>query len=390
MYGALTLSLPFAPAVLAFLHSQTKLLLNMKMNCFETWAFLKEKKKHRHHHREACETAPHRETLTDLERLIWLPVNCLPFVNLLHRYKVLKEIAHLHSEIASLNAASEEQDAKIQKLDNLKTKFQNEKVWSAMLESAPQFVLQISIVIKKYLSGDLNDLYDPVTIFQICTSLMSVLMTTAGLITELPISGKVPQRSLVFTYAQIFPMVTLAVTPRLCTIAVIGSFATLENWVFYVSSFLLYSFCHSICCLLERLKRQGKNSHQAFIGYVTSLIAPCTILNLTSNFIVWTSLSSSVLLSIGLGSMLVFANYQPSMIFESDPSSCDSWTDTSYEEKTDVLEYYCMVLIPLLLFSNFIYYFIRKLVTKMNRCHLSIYLYNESQIAVGPKARNFR
>ena len=106
---------------------------------------------------------------------------------------------------------------------------------------------------------------------------------------------------------------------------------------------------------------------QGFTGYVTSLIAPCTILNFTSNYIVWLSLSSSVFLSIGLGSMLAIANYQLSMIFESDPSSCDSWTDTSYEEKTDALEYYCMVLIPLLFFSNLIYFFIRKLVTKMNR-----------------------
>ena len=106
---------------------------------------------------------------------------------------------------------------------------------------------------------------------------------------------------------------------------------------------------------------------QGFTGYVTSLIAPCTILNFTSNYIVWLSLSSSVFLSIGLGSMLAIANYQPSMIFESDPSSCDPWTDTSYEEKTDALEYCCMVLIPLLFFSNLIYFFIRKLVTKMNR-----------------------
>ena len=77
-----------------------------------------------------------------------------------------------------------------------------------------------------------------------------------------------------------------------------------------------------------------------------------------TNFIIWTSLSSSVLLSIGLGSMLAIANYQPSLIFDSS---------TSNTTLTEALEHYCMVLIPLLLLSNLIYYLINKLVNNMNK-----------------------
>ena len=84
------------------------------------------------------------------------------------------------------------------------------------------------------------------------------------------------------------------------------------------------------------------------------------------NFIVWTSLSSSFLLSMGLDSMLHIANYQPSMIFESDTSNT-TLTEALFEEKTNALEHYCMILIPLLLFSNLIYYLIRKLVDNVNR-----------------------
>jgi len=281
----------------------------------------------------------------------------------------------LHKEIGGLKDLSVK-DTKNEGLDKIKSDFQNEKVFPAMLESAPQFILQLSILLKKYYSGDVDDLTDSVTILQIGTSVMSVLMTTSGLITEMKIRrGRLytltliaPRRSLYFTYGQIFPLVTLAVTPRICTIAAIGSFATLENWKFYFLSFLTYSTLHGICYFGfgKRLKKQKKigKATQVLIHYFTSLIAPCNILSLKSNFIVWTSLSSSVLLSMGLGSMLAIANYQPAMIFDS--STSNTTLTEAFEKNTNALEHYCMVLIPLLLFSNLIYYLIRKLVDNMN------------------------
>ena len=108
-------------------------------------------------------------------------------------------------------------------------------------------------------------------------------------------------------------------------------------------------------------------------GYITSLIVPCNILCFKSNFIVWTSLSSSFLLSMGLDSMLHIANYQPSMIFESDTSNT-TLTEALFEEKTNALEHYCMILIPLLLFLNLIYYLIRKLVDNVNKNLTLIFL----------------
>ena len=286
----------------------------------------------------------------------------LPFVHLIDKYKTLKEIISLHKEIASLKD-SKVIDKKNEKLDEIKSDFQYMKVFPAMLESAPQFVLQLSILAKKYYIGGAGDLYDPVTILQIGTSVLSVLMTTSGLITEMKIDNdETPRRSLWFTYGQIFPLVTMAVTPRLCTFAAIASFATLENWIFYFLSFLTYSTLHGICCFGfgKRLKKQGKlvDFTEMFVLYFTSLIAPCTIWSLKSNIIVWISLFSSVLLSMGLGSMLAIANYQPSLIFDSS---------TSNTTLTEALEHYCMVLIPLLLLSNLIYYLINKLVNNMNK-----------------------
>ena len=318
-FGALTLSLPFMPAICMFL----------LLPCAGKGVF-----------KAAFES--------------------LPVVHLFNKYKALKEIITLHKKIASLKD-SKVIDKKNEELDKIKSSFQDEKVWPAMLESAPQFVLQLSILVKKYYAGDADDLTDPVTILQIGTSVLSVLMTTSGLLTEMTIEYyKTPRRSLWFTYGQIFPLVTMAVTPRLCTIAAIASFATLENWIFYFLSFLAYSTLHGICCFGfgKRLKKQWKLAVAAVFGYFTSLIAPCMVFYLKSNFIVWTSLSSSVLLSIGLGSMLAIANYQPSLIFDSS---------TSYTTLTEALEHYCMVLIPLLLLSNLIYYLINKLVNNMNK-----------------------
>ena len=335
-YGALTLSLPFAPSLAWFIY-----------DCSQRKDFIRTR-----------------------------VMKSLPIVHLFFNYQKIRQFAPIHQQIESLKP-SKEKDAKIQELDKLKSEFQFQKVFPAMLESAPQFILQLSILVKKYYSdGDLVVL-DPLTILQIATSMTSVLMTTSGLITEMtiikvgrlnsisnlnPITRIIPRRTLCFTYGQIFPLVTLAVTPRLCAMAAISSFATLENWKFYLGLVLSYMIFHGICCFgfAQRMKKQRKivSRFAVFVGYFTSLIAPCRILSLKSNFIVWSSLSSSILLSIGLGSMLTIGCYQPEMIFD------DSKT---HEEKTKALQYYCIVLIPLLLLSNLIYYLIRKLVAKMNR-----------------------
>ena len=336
-YGALTLSLPFAPSLAWFIYdcSQRKDYIRTRV------------------------------------------MKSLPIVHLFFNYKVIRQFAPLHQQIESLKPGSKEQDAKIQELNKLKSEFQFQKVFPAMLESAPQFILQLSILVKKYYSGDLDDVYDPMTILTIGTSVTSVLMTTSGLITDMtiikvgrlnsisnlnPITRIIPRRTLCFTYGQIFPLVTLAVTPRLCAMAAISSFATLENWKFYLGLVLSYMIFHGICCFgfAQRMKKQRKivSRFAVFVGYFTSLIAPCRILSLKSNFIVWSNLSSSILLSIGFGSMLTIGYYQPEMIFDGSKT---------HEEKINYLKYYCIVLIPLLLLSNLIYYLIRKLVAKMNR-----------------------
>ena len=198
-YGALTLSLPFAPSLAWFIYdcSQRKDYIRTRV------------------------------------------MKSLPIVHLFFNYKVIRQFAPLHQQIESLKP-SKEKDAKIQELDKLKSEFQFQKVFPAMLESAPQFILQLSILVKKYYSGDLDDVYDPMTILAIGTSVTSVLMTTSGLITDMtiikvgrlnsisnlnPITRIIPRRTLCFTYGQIFPLVTLAVTPRLCAMAAISSFA---------------------------------------------------------------------------------------------------------------------------------------------------------------------
>ena len=137
-YGALTLSLPFAPSLAWFIY-----------DCSQRKDFIRTR-----------------------------VMKSLPIVHLFFNYQKIRQFAPLHQQIESLKPGSKEQDAKIQELNKLKSEFQFQKVFPAMLESAPQFILQLSILVKKYYSGDLDDVYDPMTILTIGTSVTSVLMTT--------------------------------------------------------------------------------------------------------------------------------------------------------------------------------------------------------------------
>ena len=156
--------------------------------------------------------------------------------NMIFNYEMTKKITRFeenHKVQKKLEECQRDTEA-------IKTEFQSFKIYAGMLESAPQVILQFSILLKKLYYEDFLDLFDPIIWLQISSSLISVILTTSGLIAEMPfLVGKetrVPFRDLYFTYGKIVPLMSFAVTPRLFSIAATFSFATLEDAPFYVIS----------------------------------------------------------------------------------------------------------------------------------------------------------
>ena len=89
-------------------------------------------------------------------------------------------IANDHKKLETVQSEEErkqihqEINQELTEIDETKTELQKFKIYAGMLESAPQVVLQLSILLKKIYNEDTDELYDPIVIFQICSSIGSV------------------------------------------------------------------------------------------------------------------------------------------------------------------------------------------------------------------------
>ena len=272
----------------------------------------------------------------------------------------------------------------------IKTEFQSFKIYAGMLESAPQVILQFSILLKKLYYEDFSDLFDPIIWLQISSSLISVILTTSGLIAEMPfLVGKetrVPFRDLYFTYGKIVPLMSLAVTPRLFSIAATFSFATLEDAPFYVIFVLMYLAIYCAAYGLgpvkwvwkkkpENISEQKHFKELLYLGFLTSLVSPCIIGAFKSNFLVYTSFLTAILQSCGLTLLWLVSWYEPSLIFNSLGKNQEYY-----------LKHFCQITIPLLLFvSCGILFLIQKLVFKNNLFYKSVYAIDLNDVKVFQK-----
>ena len=163
----------------------------------------------------------------------------LPFVNLVHHYTQIREIYEKQYEITQLKStvqhgtpqqrkqAEEDIEDLINDINEIKSTLQSFKIWAAMLESTPQFILQLSNAMKQNPNKWYLDIFGNTTKgIQVSTSLMSVVFAVSGLITQMPFlvgkTMKTPLLSKVLTYLKTPPLVFMAVTPRLLTLSVIG------------------------------------------------------------------------------------------------------------------------------------------------------------------------
>ena len=277
-----------------------------------------------------------------------------------------------------------------------KTELQLFKIFAGMLESAPQVVLQAGILLKSlYVNGKLE--IDALLVVQLTTSLISVIMTVTSLVTELPVvvheTERPPFRTLFYTYVKILPTVAVSVTPRILGMIAICSFVTLEDWKFYLAfgfcyagSYLFFTWItnHFVTKSLS-FNASMKSKPLRRLSMVTSIISPCVIGVFNSAHYLMSSIGTSILLSIGLGSLCLIGHLEPSLVFKdfrnaTVPSQVSS--NVSNTEITDdengygsqlwYLNWYTMILIPLILLSNLFYYCISESFKRENKIFFPI------------------
>ena len=287
--------------------------------------------------------------------------NHLPFVQLWTHVKMLLDILKHQCEMT----LGKEQDEKknLKSINEIKTKLQSFKIFTGMLESAPQFILQISILFKRHYIGEDPDWTDTIFLLQTTSSIASVYMTVTGLLCEMAVivhaTERPPERSFSFTYGKILPLTIFVVTPRLMTMVAIGSFATLQDSTFYFTFGLAYLGLFILSCLAIKLwiKRKYCLSNTSIInnGLLASFVAPCVYGIYDSNFLLITSMTSSFIHSVALASICKVANHQPDLVLNS--------TMTDME---DNLYWFIIALLPLLYFTNLFVFFIQSLMKRNN------------------------
>ena len=250
-------------------------------------------------------------------------------------------------------------------LQEQETDLQNFKVFNAMGESAPQFILALSILMKKGALHSwmyqLNPLENPLAFLQTSTSLLSTVLSVTGIFTDMPVSGVTPTRTFSYKFLVILPLMFLVATPRLLNLAAIYSLASIEtpaNCIFYSLLTLVLSLLYALSYfgICQYLKRQDKTLELSFLDCFTSIIAPCIMGSFYSEFYILTSL-----LSTGFHMSLQLIVFHISIVKP-------HWVMTSVTlQNIDTLHLYCGILSPLLLCSLAISFILNKLYLKHNQ-----------------------
>ena len=160
----------------------------------------------------------------------------LPFVHLKKHWALQKEIAEWQKKL------SESDDPGYALVLQIKeTQLQEFKIFTAMGESAPQVILALLIVIKEESLENwtqiLNPLKNPIGFLQISTSLASTALAVTGLFTDLKVHELPPIRSFSYKFGKILPLMCMKSIPRLFSLSLCYSFATIDNWknlLFYI------------------------------------------------------------------------------------------------------------------------------------------------------------
>mgnify|MGYP001225245195 CR=1 FL=1 len=213
-------------------------------------------------------------------------------------------------------------------INGIKTDLQRFKILTAVLESAPQFILQMSILVKRTYANEKLEWNDALFWLQTISSVASVFLTFTGLTCEMPVvvneKDRPPFRSLSYNYIKVLPLVVLGASPRLLTMVAFFSFVTIEDWYFYLPFVIVYGgFLVASSMAIKYwmknyypiIKTNSSISNLIDLGLITSIICPSVIGVFDSGFLFETSLTTTMIHSLALGSLSIFGFFCFDCIF---------------------------------------------------------------------------
>ena len=128
-----------------------------------------------------------------------------------------------------------------------------------------------------------------------------------NLFTDMKVNGQTPQRTDLYKFGKILPLMAMTAVPRLVSLSFIYSMANSSTWKFYTVVttifFTLYGLCYWVLQHFLKKKDSGLKGI-GFLGFFTSIISPCLIGTFYSPFFMLTSLISALLHSVFLGQCL--------------------------------------------------------------------------------------
>ena len=339
----------------------------------------------------------------------------LPGVQIWTHQKMLRKEAELQNKISDLQESINQLKKQVQtvitkiyiegrekailkdenEINGIKTELQRFKIFAAVFESLPQFILQCSILVKRIYADEDIELNDPIFWMQTSSSIVSVFLTFTGLVCEMPVlvykTERPPIRNLAYNYTKVLPLVVLGATPQLLTLVGLGSFLTFEDMLFYIPYGLVYlgllaGGSLTIKCWMKKkypvIAEKSSISTLIDLGLVTAVICPSIIGVFDSGFLLMTSVATTTIHSAALGALCLFGKLQPKWVFHSNLTN-NQTQETSFESQVEeeqydtifaYLQWYTLILVPmLLLFSNFIAWGKQKVFMAMNELYLAVW-----------------
>ena len=247
-------------------------------------------------------------------------------------YKAAKRLGRARNETEERELEEAEQKVAAKQQEE-KSFFQFFKIFEVTGESMPQAILQTSIILKKATEGlgglwtKLEDEFNThpwsSTIVVVLTSLLSLVLTGGGMMTESNFiingCGVTPYHSLAFTMVNTILMIPIII-PRLFGYSLI--FASLEGWIPTIPILvggMIYVALSTV--IIKKFKQRNqkefggeKFSEQLRLMTITALFMPCIMINPQWPLLNYLSITSGALLCLTLSIIILISHQDPSLL----------------------------------------------------------------------------
>ena len=148
------------------------------------------------------------------------------------------------------------------------------------------------------------------TLSSISISLFTTVLNVSNLIVQLPFtlngqSSRVPFQHWTLTFLKVFPLMFLIITPRLLALSHFFAYCSNPDGILaLLLSIIVHGFCYCSYLIYKNKSINDKLEEFLFLGFVSSMIAPCTIIDPRWYLFILSSISSAICISTLMFAML--------------------------------------------------------------------------------------